>query len=247
MFAAELPFAHISRSGGPALLIRLLALVRTITLSGSCSVAEGVMLIGRRRWTVEQLDNSVVLVPVLDDWLCFAELGKSLATQWPRGEPGAVVAIDDGSLHPPSEVSRLHEDASNAIGITLGRNLGHQRAIAVGLVFLASQPVTSPVIVMDSDGEDRPEALNEIWEAHLANPEAVIVAQRRNRTENVRFRFLYRAYRFAYRVLTGHRLDFGKFVLLSVALTSRTRQMRIVHAAGRCDRHSQIGTAAKPE
>jgi len=74
---------------------------------------------------------------------------------------------------------------------------------------------------MDGDGEDQPSAIAQLITEHLANPNAIIVAQRRKRTEAVNFRFFYRIYLFLFRILTGRDLDFGNFVLLPSAAVQR--------------------------
>ena len=42
------------------------------------------------------------------------------------------------------------------IVLRLRRNVGHQRAIALGLTYLQVEAGCEAVIVMDADGEDRP-------------------------------------------------------------------------------------------
>ena len=44
----------------------------------------------------------------------------------------------------------------------LRRNVGDQRAIAVGLMHLAAAHDAANVVVMDSDGEDKPESAGEL-------------------------------------------------------------------------------------
>ena len=39
----------------------------------------------------------------------------------------------------------------------LQRNIGHQKAIAVGLAYIKENLACDKVLVMDSDGEDKPE------------------------------------------------------------------------------------------
>lgn len=160
----------------------------------------------------------VVLTPVFNDWECLAPFVSDLSGVKVTQQPLKTVVVNDGSTN-----LRLNEPLYNSVVevVNLGTNLGHQRAIAVGLTELAARGLTGPVIVMDADGEDRPAAIEELWEAHLQNPQAIVVAQRRERTEAVRFRLFYRIYRGLFRVLTGRRLDFGNFVLLPPAAVRR--------------------------
>lgn len=159
-----------------------------------------------------------ILVPVFNDWECLPELLSGLELVAFEGSNPCVTLVDDGSDLGPQAVvvGSLPVEL-----VRLGCNLGHQRAIAVGLVLLVQQDLKSPVVVMDADGEDRPEAIAELWRAHHANPDSIIVAQRRTRTENVRFRTFYRVYRWLFRVSTGKKLDFGNFALLPADAVKR--------------------------
>lgn len=134
----------------------------------------------------------------------------------PSGELGSnpcVVVVDDRSEDCAPESITAPPGYSLEI-IRLKANLGHQRAIAVALVEVHERHAFDVVIVMDGDGEDAPSGLRDLVRAHDSNPAAVIVAQRTQRSETVKFRLFYRVYKFFFRILTGSKLDFGNFVLL---------------------------------
>jgi len=162
-----------------------------------------------------------VVVPVLNESRNLVRLVQDAAQVVPSGWSIKFLIVNDGSTEPVA--LDLQSEGAHFDGrvLSLGRNMGHQRAIAVGLAWLAVRQYPHSIVIMDGDGEDRPEALAVMWKAYLQRPDAIVVAQRRNRTENVRFRFFYRAYRFSFRVLTGHQLDFGNFVLLPPAAVQR--------------------------
>lgn len=159
-------------------------------------------------------DRAALLTPLFDDWECLPDFLAGVEASEAAVGQLHVVVVDDGSQTWLGPGRDLTLPLGGLSIVTLGCNLGHQRAIAVGLTHLAQSDHDGPVIVMDADGEDRPSAIGSLWEAHLANPGAIIVAQRRQRTEAVKFKLFYRVYRFLFRVLTGRRLDFGNFVLL---------------------------------
>src|SRR5690242_9334785 len=109
-----------------------------------------------------------VVMPVFDDWAAFGrvlqELSSSLADLPLTLE---IIGVDDGSseffdfssLAVPAGVIRSVEI------LHLGLNLGHQRAIAVGLVDVARRKDLDGVFVMDCDGEDRPADLPKLFAA----------------------------------------------------------------------------------
>jgi hypothetical protein len=109
-----------------------------------------------------------LVVPVFNDWESVAELLLSLDRLPQLGAISFhVILVDDGSnrprelgLDPRRCVRTTHLEVLNLVC-----NLGHQRAIAVGLAAAADLPNISGVLVMDSDGEDRPEDISALLDA----------------------------------------------------------------------------------
>lgn len=157
----------------------------------------------------------IVVSPVYNDWQCVTSFLRDLADVEELPTDITVILVDDGSTE-----RYRHEDIGAARPgirirvVTLGANLGHQRAIAAGLVEALNLPTTAAVVVCDADGEDRPADLAVLWARHLETPGDVIVAQRRKRIESIRFKALYRSYRVIFFFLTGQHLDFGNFSLI---------------------------------
>jgi len=161
----------------------------------------------------EQQFELTILIPVFNDWNCIQQLLIDLERTSRLPKSTKLVIIDDGSTetpaHPPV-VGKIPVEV-----IRLGSNLGHQRAIAAGLVSIAAERNTKAVIIMDSDGEDVPSDCETLYMLHLKNPSAVIVARRGKRRESIWFRTFYALYLRFFHLLTGKRLDFGNFSLLS--------------------------------
>lgn len=128
-----------------------------------------------------------------------------------------VVAVDDAST-PPVEVHQSQIDSLPHVRevrvLQLHCNAGHQRAIAIGLAYLAEQVHPALTVVMDADGEDRPEAIAALVDAFRAGDAQVVAARRSKRHESATFRVFYALFKASYRVMTGHGLAFGNFVLL---------------------------------
>jgi polyisoprenyl-phosphate glycosyltransferase len=166
-----------------------------------------------------------VVVPVLDDWASFAALVADLAQQFSRRDVALrVCAIDDGSRAPFAPDAVDLPAASCIAGvevIRLALNLGHQRAIAVGLCTLADAPDCEAVVVMDGDGEDRPSDVAALLAAGADHPGAIVLARRARRSEPPAFRFWYRLYRLIFWALTGQTIRFGNFSLLPLPAVRR--------------------------
>jgi polyisoprenyl-phosphate glycosyltransferase len=112
--------------------------------------------------------------------------------------------------------------------LELNVNVGHQRAIAVGMCYIA-ESITSAelVVVMDSDGEDNVEDIPSlISEAQRQDYQKIIFANRDKRSEPRIFRIYYFFYRILFRLLTGKKVRFGNFCCVPRKILSR-----IIHIA----------------
>ena len=103
-----------------------------------------------------------IVVPVLDDWPSFAALVGDIALHCGDSDLSIhICAVDDGSFLPFAiETINVPPD-SRVVSLEIVRlalNLGHQRAIAVGLCAMSERADLDAVVVMDGDGEDRPRA-----------------------------------------------------------------------------------------
>ena len=88
------------------------------------------------------------------------------------------------------------------------------RCIATGLQYISKKEEFDHVIVMDSDGEDKPEYIIEIFKKTLNFPNKTIVATRFRRNENIFYKFLYEIHKIVTLVFTGKLIKFGNFVCL---------------------------------
>jgi hypothetical protein len=135
------------------------------------------------------------------------------------------VLVNDGSTDALDEALFMGAGARRAIGrvwvLELRRNLGHQRAIAVGLSYLHGCARFGALVVMDADGEDRASDVPRLLEKFEAlGGERVVFAERTRRSEGLAFRALYWMYRWAHRGLTGVRVRVGNFSVLPPAAVS---------------------------
>jgi glycosyltransferase involved in cell wall biosynthesis len=161
------------------------------------------------------MERVAVLTPAFNDAACLPPFLRDLAAGMPHGTVTDVLVVDDGSTEPTHISESSVPTAFNSVEILhLGCNLGHQRAIAVGLVEAVKRNCYDTIVVIDADGEDRPEDVAVLMAAHRDDPHAIVVAQRRNRLENARFRFFYAFYKVLFHALTGRKLNFGNFSVL---------------------------------
>lgn len=159
----------------------------------------------------------VILMPVRDDWASAAELVRRLDRTL-HDVPCVVdfLLVDDGSAQrcSPADFAYSFTVSRRVQVLRLRRNLGHQRAIAIGLVHIFEAMPTDAVMVMDADGEDTPEGVLELLRAFSQDATKVIFAERSRRTESFVFRSFYIAYKLLHRMLTGFTVRVGNFSIL---------------------------------
>ena len=170
-----------------------------------------------------------IVTPVLDDWESFAALVEEISRRFSGGDVAFhVLAVDDGSTaaFDPDSLVLPPESCIAAVEVLrLALNLGHQRAIAVGLCAIADRNDIDAVLVMDSDGEDRPMDIAALFAAGAHQPGRVILAQRAKRSETRAFRFWYALYKLMFHALTGRVINFGNYSLLPMAAVRRLVHM----------------------
>jgi len=156
-----------------------------------------------------------ILIPVLDDWealeILITDIDQALQ---PRGWKAVVQIVDDGGEVPlPAGFGGWTLANVDRVDILrLRRNVGHQRAICLGLVALYQRRVGGLVAVMDGDGQDRPEDLVRLVDAcRDGGGRQIVFGGRRKRSEGVVFRLFYHAFLFLHRVLVGFRVQVGNF------------------------------------
>lgn len=175
----------------------------------------------------------VLLTPYYEDRDAVRRLFADLYEQF--GAQVHVVVIDDGSVHEPLELSSLSNAMLSGEIVYLKRNLGHQRAIAVGMNYVAEHFPDSIVVTIDSDGEDRPNSIPELL-AQLENTTNVdaVVATRKSRVESWHFQFFYYWYKLFFELATGRHINFGNFMALKPAAVARIASMQElwIHFAG---------------
>lgn len=164
------------------------------------------------------LKKICVVTPVYEDWTALNQLLASLDALVPSlARSVSVLVIDDGSTEQPGAKKIDYENLNNLSSIRLIElvcNLGNQRAIAVGLAEISHADDFDAVVVMDSDGEDRPEDIPALLDEAERHTGGIVVASRTKRQEPLSFKLLYWFYRVLFRLLTGEKISFGNFSVI---------------------------------
>jgi len=160
-------------------------------------------------------------MPLRDDWSSAAELIRRLDRAIsPDLAHLEILLVDDGSVE-RCDRGGFQGDFSVVRAIRtlrLRRNVGHQRAIAIGLAYVQKTFNCDAVMVMDADGEDTPEGAAQLLRAYRDSHGATaIFAERSRRSESLVFQVFYRLYKILHLWLTGIRVQVGNFSILPSA------------------------------
>ncbi|MBU3560588.1 glycosyltransferase family 2 protein [Polynucleobacter hallstattensis] len=170
------------------------------------------------------MNKTIILTPCYEDYISLGKLLESFLV----GDEGGFyfIIVDDGSLHHPVDAKILENFGLEGLIIRLKRNVGHQKAIAIGLNYISENFSSNlNVVVMDSDGEDRSTSVQRLL-AKFNNPNVdIVVAKRGIRFESVKFKIFYFLYKLAFRMLTGRKINFGNFCAIRRSSLSRLVSM----------------------
>jgi hypothetical protein len=170
-------------------------------------------------------NSLVILIPVYNDWPALALLLRKLDGVLEAHQRRArVLLVDDASPEVPADgfLGGPFKAITKINLLELRRNLGHQRAIAVGLCHIHAHVPCEAVLVMDGDGEDAPEDVPRLIEKYEAEGgRAIVFAERIKRSESLTFQLFYALYRGLHRILTGYAVRVGNFSLVPFGALER--------------------------
>ena len=163
---------------------------------------------------------TTILIPVYNDWISLNKLLSKLEKPLLNREKTQyqLLVINDGSTDQPDIQS---SGLLPVKMITLTVNLGHQRAIAAGLSYIHHHILCNNILIMDADGEDKPEDAIRLLDQALLQTENIIIGQRKKRLDGILFRACYLIYKLSFRLLTGKKISFGHFMVIPKKIADR--------------------------
>ena len=106
----------------------------------------------------------VILIPVYNDWQSVFELLGKIDFEISKWDSEvSVLIVNDSSTEQRPKIKSNYKKIKSLKVINMKKNQGHARCNATGLKFLTDKENFDYVIIMDGDGEDRPEELNLIY------------------------------------------------------------------------------------
>jgi polyisoprenyl-phosphate glycosyltransferase len=153
------------------------------------------------------MQRAIILTPIYNDEASFRIFAAAIEKQAAAltGFELSFLVVNDGT-----DALRIQTTLPLTV-LHLHRNIGHQKAIAIGLAYAHHQCSFDRIVVMDGDGEDAPEDLAPLLQ-HKDAANLITVARRASRQEGRSFRFFYLIYKWLFLILTGKRIAFGNFM-----------------------------------
>lgn len=151
------------------------------------------------------------LLPLYNDWQSCSLLIKKINSQLKRKKRYADILILDDASTQKFSIRKNYLSNINKIRILrVKQNLGSQKIINIGLNFLKTDK-NKVIIIMDSDGEDDVNEINNLIDSAIINSKQISVASRVKRKESLFFKILYKIHLLIVYTFTFKWISFGNY------------------------------------
>ena len=160
----------------------------------------------------------LIMIPVFNDWDSLKKLLVNIDNEIENLKSIQVkcLIINDSSSIPLKNLPKV-QNIKELVIINMLKNKGQARCNAFGIRFLSNSNTIDfdHLILMDSDGEDRPEELKSLINKSLENRDVSVVAKRIKRSEGFLFQLLYKLHKIMTFLFTGKNINFGNYSCLT--------------------------------
>ena len=157
----------------------------------------------------------IILIPLFNDWKSVSKLLNEIDLEVKNWDVDvSIVIVNDASTEKRSELEFNFKKIKAVKILNMKKNTVHQRCIATGLKYICKNEDFERVIIMDADGEDRPEELNAFFEKAKEHINMTITGNRFKRSEGIIFKILYEVHKLLTLIFTGKLIKFGNFSCL---------------------------------
>ena len=152
-------------------------------------------------------------MPVYNDWESLIKVLdeiNSVIQNIKNCEFRCVIVNDGSSVEKPKIIKPKNFNSLKIINMKANR--GHARCNAFGLRYINSNEKYDYVIIMDSDGEDRPVEINALINKIVEKPGISVVAKRVKRSEGPIFQILYQIHKLITFIFAGKKIFSQLFI-----------------------------------
>ena len=158
----------------------------------------------------------IILMPVYNDWESLLKVLDEIDTVIKDNQKyqfECIIVNDSSTIEKPKILKPKNFNSLKIINMK--ENKGHARCNAFGLRYINLNEIYDYVIIMDSDGEDRPIEINSLVNKISQETEISVVAKRIKRSEGPIFQTLYKVHKLVTYLFTGKRINFGNYSCLT--------------------------------
>ena len=160
----------------------------------------------------------IILIPVYNDWKSVFKLLENIDVQIKDWDAEvSVLIVNDASTEERPKTELDFKNIKSLRVINMKQNKGHARCNAAGLKYISEKENFDYVILMDGDGEDRPEELTSLFNKSKENPSQTVTLNRIKRSEGPFFKLLYESHKILTYIFTGKLIKFGNYSCLPKA------------------------------
>ena len=158
----------------------------------------------------------LILIPVYNDWDSLKRLISEINENIKNFDDinFECLIINDASTDQAPELNKPSKFTSLEL-FNMKENKGHTRCNAFGIRYIFQNKKFDNLILMDGDGEDRPEEIKSLIKKIKENPNLSVVAKRVKRSEGFFFQSLYQLHKFITFIFTGQSINFGNYSILT--------------------------------
>ena len=157
-----------------------------------------------------------ILIPIYNDWESLIKLLDEInkVIEDIKSVEFDCMIVNDASTTKPPDI-KVPKNIKKLEVFNMKQNRGHARCNAFGLRYLSKKDDFDHLIVMDGDGEDRPEEIKYLVNQALEDQEVSVVAKRVKRSEGPIFQILYEIHKLITLLFTGKQVNFGNYSCLT--------------------------------
>ena len=157
-----------------------------------------------------------ILIPVYNDWESLIKLLDEInkvISDIKNTEFDCMIVNDASTIKSPE--IKVPKNIKKIEIFNMKQNKGHARCNAFAIRYLSKNNNFDHLIIMDGDGEDRPEEIKYLVNQALEDQEVSVVAKRVKRSEGFLFQILYEVHKLITLVFTGKQINFGNYSCLT--------------------------------
>jgi len=158
----------------------------------------------------------IILIPVFNDWDSLKKLIEEInqnIKDFKHINFECLIVNDASTIDRPKLIKPNHLKSFEILNMK--KNKGHARCNAFGIRHVYQNKQFDYLILMDGDGEDRPNEINSLLNTINEEPHISVVAKRVKRSEGPFFQLLYQTHKLITFIFTGKKINFGNYSILT--------------------------------